>query len=48
VNYFNGCAISLPCQPAGEAPVGLMLSATNGQDESLFRIAAAIEAVLGS
>jgi len=48
VNYFNGCAISLPCHRAGEAPVGLMLSAANGQDESLFRIAAAIEAALGS
>ena len=47
VNYFNGCAISLPCHPAGEAPVGLMLSAANGQDESLYRIAAAIEAALG-
>jgi aspartyl-tRNA(Asn)/glutamyl-tRNA(Gln) amidotransferase subunit A len=47
VNYFNGCAISLPCHPEGEAPVGLMLSATNGQDESLYRIAAAIETALG-
>ena len=47
VNYFNGCAISLPCHREGEAPVGLMLSATNGQDESLYRIAAAIEAALG-
>jgi aspartyl-tRNA(Asn)/glutamyl-tRNA(Gln) amidotransferase subunit A len=48
VNYFNGCAISLPCHREGEAPVGLMLSAANGQDEPLFRIAAAIEATLGS
>jgi aspartyl-tRNA(Asn)/glutamyl-tRNA(Gln) amidotransferase subunit A len=47
VNYFNGCAISLPCQHKGEAPVGLMLSAANGQDESLYRIAAAVEAALG-
>ena len=48
VNYFNGCAISLPCHRTGEAPVGLMLSAANGQDEPLYRIAAAIEAALGS
>jgi aspartyl-tRNA(Asn)/glutamyl-tRNA(Gln) amidotransferase subunit A len=47
VNYFNGCAISLPCHREGDAPVGLMLSAVNGQDESLYRIAAAIEAALG-
>ena len=46
VNYFDGCAISLPCHKAGEAPVGLMLSAANGQDESLYSIAAAIESVL--
>jgi len=47
VNYFNGCAISLPCNPVGEAPVGLMLSAVNGMDESIYRIAAAVETVLG-
>jgi len=47
VNYFNGCAISLPCNPVGEAPVGLMLSAVNGMDESNYRIAAAIENALG-
>ena len=46
VNYFDGCAISLPCHKAGEAPVGLMLSAANGHDESLYSIAAAIESVL--
>ena len=34
VNYFDGCAISLPCHARGAAPVGLMLSARNGQDES--------------
>lgn len=47
VNYFNGCAISLPCHQQGEAPVGLMLSAANGQDEPLYRVAAAVEAALG-
>jgi aspartyl-tRNA(Asn)/glutamyl-tRNA(Gln) amidotransferase subunit A len=46
VNYFNGCAITLPCHRAGEAPVGLMLSAANGSDESLYRIAAAVETAL--
>jgi aspartyl-tRNA(Asn)/glutamyl-tRNA(Gln) amidotransferase subunit A len=46
VNYFDGCAISLPCHDAGEAPVGLMLSAANGSDENLYRIAAAVEAAL--
>ncbi len=46
VNYFNGCAISLPCHQQGEAPVGLMLAAANGDDEALYRAAAAIEAAL--
>ena len=46
VNYFDGCAISLPCHVDGEAPVGLMLAAANGSDENLYRVAAAVEAVL--
>jgi aspartyl-tRNA(Asn)/glutamyl-tRNA(Gln) amidotransferase subunit A len=48
VNYFDGCSITLPCHDQGNAPVGLMLSAANGQDESLYRIAATIEATLAS
>ena len=47
VNYFDGCSISLPCHAAGEAPVGLMLSARNGDDAKLYRIAAAIERAIG-
>jgi len=46
VNYFDGCSISLPCHHPGEAPVGLMLSAGNGNDEKLYRIAAAVEKTL--
>ncbi|MCP4766269.1 MAG: amidase [Gammaproteobacteria bacterium] len=46
VNYFDGCAMSLPCHARGEAPVGLMLSSANGNDDRLYRIAAAIEATL--
>ncbi|MDH3536350.1 MAG: amidase family protein [Gammaproteobacteria bacterium] len=48
VNYFDGCSISLPCHDAGDAPVGLMLSSKNGDDEKLYRIAAAIEAVIAA
>jgi len=48
VNYFDGCAISLPCHSPDTAPVGLMLSSKNGDDEHLYRIAAAIEAELSS
>jgi aspartyl-tRNA(Asn)/glutamyl-tRNA(Gln) amidotransferase subunit A len=46
VNYFDGCSISLPCHRPGEAPVGLMLSATNGADDRLYQLAAAIESAL--
>ena len=45
-NYFDGCSISLPCHKSGTAPVGLMLSAMNGDDESLYRISAAVEHVI--
>ena len=46
VNYFDGCSISLPCHEPGEAPVGLMLSAGNGDDDKVYRIAAAVERLL--
>lgn len=48
VNYFDGCAISLPCRFHSTAPVGFMLSAANGDDEHLYRVAAAIEPLLAS
>ncbi len=48
VNYFDGCAMSLPCHTRGEAPVGLMLSSASGNDDRLYRIAAAIEAALAN
>ena len=46
VNYFDGCSISLPCHQPGEAPVGLMLSAANGDDDRLYQLAAAVETLL--
>ena len=46
VNYFDGCAMSLPCHGEGEAPVGLMLSSASGNDDRLYRIAAAVEKTL--
>ncbi len=46
VNYFDGCAISLPCQRPGSAPVGLMLSSVSGADDTLYRLAAAVEKAL--
>jgi aspartyl-tRNA(Asn)/glutamyl-tRNA(Gln) amidotransferase subunit A len=42
-NFFDLCAISLPIPREGGLPTGLMLIARNGQDNRLFRIAAAVE-----
>jgi aspartyl-tRNA(Asn)/glutamyl-tRNA(Gln) amidotransferase subunit A len=46
VNLLDGCAISLPCHPAGTAPVGLMLWTTGGRDEALLGAALAVERAL--
>jgi len=48
VNYFDGCAVSLPCHLPDHAPVGLMLSAGNGDDRNLYEIAATVESVLNN
>ncbi|KPF99137.1 amidase [Rhodopseudomonas sp. AAP120] len=47
INMIDGCAISLPCHQAGEAPVGLMLAGVTGADRKLFDVAAGVEAVIG-
>jgi aspartyl-tRNA(Asn)/glutamyl-tRNA(Gln) amidotransferase subunit A len=46
VNMVDGCAVSLPCQAPGEAPVGLTLAAPRGCDARLLRLAAALEPVV--
>jgi aspartyl-tRNA(Asn)/glutamyl-tRNA(Gln) amidotransferase subunit A len=46
-NFFDRCAISVPCHSTGDAPVGLMLMGETMGDASLFNIAAAVEAALG-
>ncbi|HEY4042940.1 MAG TPA: amidase [Rhodopila sp.] len=45
-NFFDRCAISVPCHRDGEAPVGLMLMGETLGDGRLFGIAAAVEAAL--
>ncbi|MBX3599348.1 MAG: amidase [Rubrivivax sp.] len=45
-NFLDGCAFSLPCQAAGELPVGLMLAAPGGHDEALAGVALAVERTL--
>ncbi|MEM7337616.1 MAG: amidase [Actinomycetota bacterium] len=46
-NFLDSCSISIPASDAGEAPVGFMLMANRGGDHELFRVAAAVEALLG-
>ncbi len=46
INFIDGCAISIPCNPPGQAPVGLMIAAPGGHDQRLLRIGACIEAAL--
>lgn len=50
VNFWDGCAISLPCHApaAGELPVGLMLAAPGGRDEALLGLALHVESLLRS
>ena len=47
-NFLDRCAISLPCNRPGEAPVGLMLMGETGGDTHLFAVAAGIEAALAA
>jgi aspartyl-tRNA(Asn)/glutamyl-tRNA(Gln) amidotransferase subunit A len=46
INFLDGCALSLPIQPAGEAPVGLMVVGFSGEDERVLSAGLAIEAGL--
>jgi len=48
INFLDGCAISLPCHTAGDAPVGLSLAAGADGDHRLLSIALAVESVLKS
>lgn len=47
-NFLDACAISVPVDPVGEPPVGLMLMADNGEDAELFATARTVEALLPS
>jgi aspartyl-tRNA(Asn)/glutamyl-tRNA(Gln) amidotransferase subunit A len=48
INFLDGCAFTLPCQAAGDLPVGLMLAAPGGQDAALAAVALAVEGTLAS
>lgn len=46
INFLDGCAVSVPCQPADTAPVGLMIAGSNGADARVLSIGMAIEDLL--
>ncbi|MGH7030639.1 MAG: amidase [Stellaceae bacterium] len=46
INFLDRCAITLPIQPPGAMPVGLMVIGEHGEDRQLLAIAAGIEAAL--
>ena len=46
VNLFDGCALTLPCQTPGAAPVGLMIAGTQMRDRQILALGLAVEAVL--
>jgi aspartyl-tRNA(Asn)/glutamyl-tRNA(Gln) amidotransferase subunit A len=47
-NFLDACALSLPCHPRGDAPVGLMLAGAPNNDDTLLSIGRAVEAVLAT
>lgn len=48
VNLLDGCAISIPCQRAGELPVGLMVWHGALRDDTILNIAALVEGRLAN
>ena len=48
VNMLDGCALSLPCQRAGEMSVGLMVWSSALADDTVLDVSLAIEAALAA
>ncbi len=46
INFLDGCALSLPCQAPGTAPVGLMIAGGNGADRRILGIGLSVEDLL--
>ncbi len=46
VNMLDGCALSLPCQAAGDLPVGLMLWHSAMHDDAVLNIGLQVEQLL--
>jgi aspartyl-tRNA(Asn)/glutamyl-tRNA(Gln) amidotransferase subunit A len=46
INFLDRCAATVPIQPPGEKPVGLMIVGEHGADRRLLAVARGIEAAL--
>ncbi len=46
INMLDGCALSLPCQAAGQMPVGMMVWGAALRDDAVLGVALAIESAL--
>jgi aspartyl-tRNA(Asn)/glutamyl-tRNA(Gln) amidotransferase subunit A len=46
VNFLDGCALSIPCHPPGQGPVGLMAVGQSGEDRRLLAVGLALESAL--
>lgn len=46
INFLDGCALSIPCQANGSAPVGLMLAGPAMSDARILSIGLAVEALV--
>ena len=46
VNMLDGCALSMPCQAAGQMPVGLMVWGPAMSDDAVLGVSLAIESAL--
>jgi aspartyl-tRNA(Asn)/glutamyl-tRNA(Gln) amidotransferase subunit A len=48
INFLDRCAVTLPIQPPGAAPVGLMIVGEHGADRRLLAVARGIEGVVAT
>lgn len=46
INFFDGCALSIPCHAPGAGPVGLMIAGPGHSDSHILSVGMAIERVL--
>ena len=46
INFLNGCALSIPCQPTNSAPVGFTVAAPAYHDAHLIQVGHTIESII--